>query len=361
MPKKLLYCGLMFIIFLFACKEGGTDKTAKSENSVDSLEVRSSKVSFVRDDQNKKVDVKINGELFTSYIYDGKTPKPVLYPIITKSGKTVTRGFPYNPRPNERVDHPHHVGYWFNYGDVNGLDFWNNSYAIPENEKGKYGSIIHQGISEINEDEGNLTIKAMWRSPDGLDLLQETTQFKFGEEGDTRFIDRTTTLTALEDVTFTDNKEGMLGIRVSRELELPSDEPAVYTDAAGNTTSVEALNNDGVTGDYLGSEGKTGDDVWGTRNDWVRLQGLIEGDTVSVTILDNKKNVGYPTYWHARGYGLFAANPLGQAVFSEGAEALNFKLNKSESVTFKYRLLIHDGSGLKKEAIDQAFTEFNNE
>jgi hypothetical protein len=339
----------------------GKEKTAKSENTVESPDVTSAKISFVRNDPDKKVDVTINGDLFTSYIYDGQTPKPILYPIITKSGKTVTRGFPYDPRPNERVDHPHHAGYWLNYGDVNGLDFWNNSYAIAEEEKSKYGSIEPQEISEINESNGSLTVKATWRSHDGLDLLEETAQFKFGEEGNTRFIDRTTTLKALEDVTFKDNKEGMLGIRVARQLELPSDEPAVYTDAEGNATSVEALNNEGVTGDYLGSEGKTGNDVWGTRNKWVRLQGVIEGDTVSIAILDNEKNIGYPTYWHARGYGLFAANPLGQAVFSEGAETLNFKLNKSESVTFKYRLLIHDGSGLKKGVIDKAFSDFNAE
>ena len=45
----------------------------------------------------------------------------------------VTRGFPLEPRPGERVDHPHHVGLWFNHGDVNGVDFWNNSESLrPE-------------------------------------------------------------------------------------------------------------------------------------------------------------------------------------------------------------------------------------
>ena len=246
-----------------------------------------------------------------------------------------------------------------NYGNVNGLDFWNNSYAIPEDERSKYGTIVPQEITKMDEDEGILAVKAVWQSPENVDLLDETTHFKFGEEGETRFIDRTTTLKALEDVTFKDNKEGMLGMRVTRELELPSDKPAVFTDAEGNETKVEATNNEGVTGDYLGSEGKTGNDVWGTRNDWVRLQGQIEGDTVAIAILDNKDNVGYPTYWHARGYGLFAANPLGQAIFSEGKKTLNFKLKKGESVQFKYRILIHDGSKLSKQEINADFDDFN--
>lgn len=351
------FCLLFVCTALFSCKDG--EKKEPMGDAAKTESPKQSMVTFVKDDAAKKVDVKLNGQLFTSYRYDGKTPKPVLYPIITKGGKTVTRGFPYEPRANERVDHPHHVGLWLNYGDVNGLDFWNNSYAIPEDEKSKYGTIVPQEITEMNEDEGTLAVKAVWQSPKNVDLLEETTRFKFGEEGSTRFIDRTTTLKALEDVTFNDNKEGMLGMRVTRELELPSDTPAVFTDAEGNETKVEALNNEGVTGDYLGSEGKTGGDVWGTRNDWVRLQGQIEGDTVAIAILDNKNNVGYPTYWHARGYGLFAANPLGQEIFSEGKKTLNFELKKGESVQFKYRILIHDGSELSKQDINSAFDDFN--
>ncbi|MBD0777390.1 PmoA family protein [Maribacter sp. ANRC-HE7] len=321
--------------------------------------VQSSKISFASDELNKKVDVLINGDLFTSYVYDGQTPKPILYPIRTKSGKTVTRGFPFTPRPNERVDHPHHAGLWFNYGDVNGLDFWNNSYAIPAEDKHKYGTIFHQEITNMDEEKGILSIRSFWRSPDAVDLLEETTQFVFSEKGNSRSIDRKTTLKALQDVLFKDNKEGMLGMRVTRELEISSDKPAVYTDAEGNVTEIKALNNTGVNGNYFGSEGLTGDDVWGTRNKWVKLEGDMEDETVSVTIIDHEKNIGYPTYWHARGYGLFAANPLGQAVFSEGKDTLNLKLNQGESVTFNYRILIHNGSTLSKEAINESAADFN--
>ena len=92
----------------------------------------STSVVFVNDSTNQKIDVKLNGTLFTSYHYKASLPKPVLFPLVTASGKTLTRGFPINPVPGERVDHPHHMGHWFNYGDVNGLDFWNNSDAIPK-------------------------------------------------------------------------------------------------------------------------------------------------------------------------------------------------------------------------------------
>lgn len=107
-------------ISMISC-EGQTKKTGGESPSV----------VFVNDQPNQKIDVLLNGALFTSYHYQGTLPKPVLFPLITASGKTLTRGFPIDPKPGERVDHPHHMGHWFNYGDVNGLDFWNNSDAIP--------------------------------------------------------------------------------------------------------------------------------------------------------------------------------------------------------------------------------------
>lgn len=357
MLKTIMNCCLILSLLSLSCKE--KKETAESEDSLESDTALSPKVTFADDKVNKKVVIKIQGELFTSYVYDGQTPKPILYPIVTKSGKTVTRGFPFAPRPHERVDHPHHVGLWLNYGDVNSLDFWNNSYAIPKEEKHKYGTIYHQEILGMDEKEGKLTIKAVWRTPENVDLLEEITEFVFSEDANTRIIDRMTTLKALQEVSFKDNKEGMIGIRLARELELPSDKPAEYTDAEGNVTELKVLNNEGVNGNYFGSEGLTGGDVWGTRNKWVKLEGNMDDEMVSVTIIDHEKNVGYPTYWHARGYGLFAANPLGQAVFSEGKQTLNFKLNQGESTTFNYRVLIHNGSILSTEAIDQSFTEFN--
>jgi len=355
MLKVVVNCCLILTLLSTSCKEN--KNMAESDNSIESEMTLRPEVTFTNDTVNKKVEVKIDGEHFTSYVYDGQTPKPILYPIITKSGKTVTRGFPFAPRPNERTDHPHHAGLWLNYGDVNGLDFWNNSYAIPAEEKDKYGTIYHQEI--IGMDDGVLSIKAIWRSPDNIDLMEETTHFTFSQEGNTRVIDRETTLKAFQEVSLKDNKEGMIAMRMTRELELPSDKPAEYTDAEGNVTEVKVLNNEGVNGNYYSSEGLTGGDVWGTRNKWVKLEGSMDDEDVSVTIIDHKKNVGYPTYWHARGYGLFAANPLGQAVFSEGKESLNYKLSQGEATVFKYRILVHNGSSLSNEAINQSFSDFN--
>lgn len=353
--KTSSWAGLVLIALAFtACSEGkGTNDSEQMTNE--------SSVTLVRNEAEKKVEVLVDGKLFTAYLYLETIAKPVLYPIKSAQGNDLTRGFPLEPRAGERVDHPHHIGIWFNYGDVNGLDFWNNSDAIPEDKKSGYGSIVHTEILSTKESrEGaELEVAADWVAPDGRILLKETTQFVFSAEGDKRVIDRITTLTAHgQEVSFTDNKEGMLGIRVARELEHPSDKPEIFTDASGIATAVPTLNNEGVTGMYRSSEGIEGDDVWGTRGKWVNLSGEIKGEKLSLAIVDHSQNPGYPTYWHARGYGLFAANTLGQKALSAGKEELNFKLADGESVTFRYRIVVNSGSALTDEALNQEAADF---
>jgi len=312
-------------------------------------------VKLIHNETEQKVDVLVDGVLFTSYLYTDKIPdlkKTVLFPIVANNGAIITRGFPIQTRANERTDHPHHIGAWLNYGDVNELDYWGNSNAIPKERHNEMGVIRHDEIVDVKSgnEKGELVTTANWLKPDGEILLNEKTDFIFHAKDGLRIIDRITTLTAKEEpVLFKDTKEGMLAIRVARQLEHPSEKPVTLSDAHGDKTDVPVLDNSGVTGHYLSSEGIEGMDVWGKRAKWVSLSGTIENKDVSVVIFDNPENVGYPTYWHARGYGLFAANPLGQNTFSVGKETLNYSLKAGESVTLKYRFLILDGKADKKK------------
>jgi hypothetical protein len=324
---------------------------------------KTARIQLVQNAEEQKVDVLIDGQLFTSYIYPSTIKKPVLYPLITPKGTKITRKFPLESSVGERVDHPHHVGVWFNYGDVNGLDFWNNSDSIPEGKREHYGTIVHKEIisAKGGNDEATLEVAMDWISPTGEVLLKENTTFVFKGAGDEFSIDRITNLTAANgEVSFKDNKEGVLGIRLTREMELPSDKPDIFTDANGIATKVKVLNNEGVNGKYLNAEGVEGLACWGLRSNWVNLSSNIGDETVSLAILDHKNNVGYPTYWHARGYGLFAANPLGQAVFSDGKETLDFKLNANESTTFKHRIILSNNK-LDTESLNAKFAEFSAE
>ncbi|MFV0269519.1 MAG: PmoA family protein [Draconibacterium sp.] len=312
-------------------------------------------------DTGSQVEVSIDGKPFTTYIYPDNIMKPVLWPLLSPGGNRLTRSFPMEEKEGDRADHPHHVGIWFNYGDVNGLDFWNNSEAIPEEKRSAYGTILHRSIdkAESGEGKGVLLTSSEWLSPDNQVLLQESTRFDFiASSPDIWLIDRTTTLKAVADtVRFTDNKEGMFAIRVARELELPSDKPTDLVDSHGVVTRVEEMDNSNITGNYRSADGTEGEKVWGTRSRWMKLSGHINTEDLSLIIVDNPSNVGYPTYWHARGYGLFSANPLGQKIFSDGKEELNFQLIKGESTVFKYRMIVAS-KDLGIEKIDKLADEF---
>jgi hypothetical protein len=304
-------------------------------------------VEVIAYDSERRVDVLVGGQPLTSYIYPIRLQKPVLFPLRTAKGTVVTRGFPLAPRRGERVDHPHHLGLWFNHGDVDGFDFWNNSDAVPAEDKPKMGTIVHRAVTATRSgaDRGELAVALEWIRGDGQTALGEETRFVFQAASNARKIDRVTRLSArAAPVVFRDSKEALLGLRVARALEAPSTEPLVFTDAEGRPTSVPVLDNEGVTGAYETSEGKTGDAAWGTRGRWTALRGVVDGEPVTLAILDHPLNPGYPTYWHARGYGLFAANPLGQAAFTNGKETLNLTVKPGAPVTFRYRVLILSGS-----------------
>jgi hypothetical protein len=320
----------------------------------------SDRISVVANEQARRVDIAIDGQPFTSYIWPTTLKKPVLYPLRTAKGTIITRGYPLEQRPGERVDHPHHAGLWFNYENVNGLDFWNNSDAIKTENAPKMGTIVQRGSvsAKSGSQQGEFDVETDWVTFEKKVLLNEHTRFVVRGGPSLRSVDRITTLRALDEkVSFPDEKDGMLGLRVIRALEIPSDKPEVYTDASGRATTVAKLDNTGVNGTYLTSEGKRGDAAWGTRGRWCNLSGLVGDEPVTITILDHPENPGFPTYWHARGYGLFAANPLGQKVFSNGKEELNFSLAPHASATFRYRIVISSAI-LSPEATEALYKDF---
>ena len=312
--------------------------------------------------EQKQVDILYNNKLLTAYCYFDSSRKPILFPVNTVDGITVTRGYPFKPVPGERTDHPHHTGIWLNYESVNGLDFWNNSTAIPVEKRAQYGTIRHVSVLD-KKTAGNaatLVTASAWIGPNEKVLLNEITTFTFSVQGMDFIIDRQSKLTATDTtVLFKDVKDGMVAIRVARELELPSREASSFVDEKGNVTKVPPSGS-GVTGMYYASNGLKGDSVWSSQGPWVMLTGRKDGHDITIGIIDHPANVGYPTYWHARGYGLFAANPLGRKVFSNGKEELNYALEPGASVAFQYRFVVHDGKALTTEQMNRLAVDFRH-
>ncbi|WP_129718152.1 PmoA family protein [Pedobacter sp. SYP-B3415] len=320
----------------------------------------SQRVSIRPDSAGRRVDVRIDDKAFTSYIYPQSLEKPVLYPLYTAAGTLITRGFPLDPRPGERVDHPHHVGLWLNYENVNGLDFWNNSYAIPEANKHRYGSIKHRKIIEIKEGkQGRLTTESEWVDQKGKVLLTERTTFVFSQEGKNRLIQRQTTLTADTQVTFRDSKDGMIAIRMDRAFEDPDQKEGEFRDAQGKVTKVKTMDNSGVNGIYRNSDGKEKESgVWGKPARWVSLSATKDNDQVTVAILDHPKNPGYPAYSHARGYGLFASNNLAVKAFNPSAQPVRYDLKKGEQMKFKHLIVISSKGFLDQNSLERLAKRF---
>jgi len=282
-----------------------------------------------------RIDVTAAGRPVATYRFCGDLTKPVLHPVFTPAGLAVNRAFPLGHAAGESEDHPHHVGVFFTYDQVNGEGFWNNTTSPPGIEH------IAVTLMEGGPGAGRLSTISHWTGKSGHALLKEERDMVFRDRGGEFVIDFFITLTALaEAVTFDDTKEGMFGLRTAAWLK----------------------EKDG-TGQYLSSGGNTTEkNVWGRRARWVRLEGNDGGRSGGVAIVNHPASVNFPTYWHARGYGLFAANPLGQSVFektrgNKDAKPFRLTLRPGESALFAYRMIVYDGTRTGKQ-IEESFGEF---
>ena len=336
--KVLVLC--IIAVFIAAC--GGTKKG----------------ISIVPSETERKIDVLYDGQLFTSYFYPVGIEKPVLYPIYTAQGTVVTRGYPYDPRPFERFDHLHQVGSWFNFGDVNGIDFWNNNTERPAERRWMYGAIRHRNVVSI--EGATLVIEADWVDHTETAMLKEESTFNFSGSGDWRIIERITKLTALLDtVTFTDNKEGMIAIRVAREFEEPDGRPALYLDANLNRMETRGVYDEGKNGVFRNSNGLEKGAVWGQPANWVSLSAEKDGEKISMAIIDHKNNPGYPANSHARGYGLFSTNNMGSKTLVDDYPFFQLQLKRGESTTFKHLIVVKSNGFVTDAELNKMFDDFN--
>jgi hypothetical protein len=271
-------------------------------------------VRFVPDEKT----IVIDGKPFTTFHYGADANKPFLAPLRSASGKIITRRFPMEKVAGESRDHLHHRGLWFSYDDVNGVKFWEND---PSYTKPRIGKIVVRD-SSWKDGSGSGTLHAVMecRAPDGKVLLVEDRDMVFYPDPKTRTIDFLVTLTAAQDVTIGDTKEGAFAIRLAEQ----------FTERRG--------------GKIVDADGRMGmRQVWGKRSNWVDYTGEVEGEKLGVAILDHPQNPHYPTYWHARDYGLFALNPFGQSAFDPKAEENSVKLAPGQKLAFRWRVLIHPG------------------
>ncbi|HUT46626.1 MAG TPA: PmoA family protein [Sedimentisphaerales bacterium] len=314
------------------------------------------KVELVKGEN--RIDVVIGGEPFTSYLYSSDLTKPLLVPVRTPSGIEVSRRHPLTRIEGGSTDHEHHVGIFFAVDQVNGVNFWKNTSVSPQ--------IRHMEITEMagGTGAGKLSTVSHWMDDKRQVLLEErrTMVFLAGGHENEYAIDLSMDLTAKSPrVLFEDIEEGMFAIRVSDYLR--------ESDPKISPQQGRPLPNESIagTGRYFSSNGDvTAKNVWGKRARWVALQGVRQGKVVGVAILNHPAGINYPTYWHVRNYGLFSANPLGQADFQRQQPRkyrknkimpLRLMLEQGETAHFRFLVIVYEGFRTNLQ-IEERFRKF---
>lgn len=281
------------------------------------------------------VSIAINGQSFSDFYIGNAYPKPFLAPLRTATGIVVTRRYPMQTIAGESRDHPHHRGLWIGYGNVNGVNFWENELKMPNTDPEtpkQQGRIVLQKLGAITPGpkSGKITAEFGWRSPDRAVLLEEQRVMTFYAGPELRTIDVDATLTARGQVQFADTKEGFFAIRVADSMT--GKHGGIMTNSSG---------------------ARTEKNVWGRRAEWVDYAGTIEGQKVGIAIFDNPQNFSHPPRWHSRDYGLFAVNPFGVKDFEpNSAEKGGHTLAPGQSMRCRYRVIVHSGEVANQRLVD---------
>ena len=275
-------------------------------------------------DDGTKARVTIDDELFTEYCYSGYA-KPILYPVFGPAQTPMTRNYPMvEGVQNEATDHPHHKSIWYTHDEVNEVRFWMESGGKKDERVGT------QVQTSIKINGATITCTNDWKDGRGETICGDKRVITFGATGGARWIDYEVSWIASHgDIHIGDTKEGTMGIRTHPQLRLKANPKR------GNTE---------VSGHSINSEGVRDRDMWGKRAAWVDYWGTIDDKVVGVAIFDHPTNPRHPTWWHARDYGLIAANPFGVNHFEGKPDGTGDMIVKSgQELNFRYRFVFHEG------------------
>jgi hypothetical protein len=285
-----------------------------------------------------RIAVEIDGKPFTALFHGPEVAKPYLYPLRAASGTAVTRRFPLEEAPGDSRDHPQHRGLTFAHADLNGFNYWANEPFNP----GKKGKIVVKEIihAEGGPKTGEIQAVLHWLDPNGTALMTDTRRITFYSHTTLRMLDFDIVVKAIERVKFGDTHEGSFGVRVAAFLEEPA--PAYVPLGAGETARPTEPKRTGKISNSNGLE--TEAQVRGKRANWADYSGEYQGEKVGIAIFDHPANPRHPTYWHTRGYGMFAANIFGVRTF-ENNKSLDgsLALDPGQELRFRYRVVIHQG------------------
>jgi hypothetical protein len=324
------------------------------------VEQRQNQLFIYQDDEAGQLAISNSDNLITIFNYGKELYKPSFFPVNNLNGIRIDRGWPTDPQPGDPVDHPHQKGMWFNFGDVNQIDFWNNSDSIPLSERCRYGRIILDSLQVLDILNDTLSFKTWcsWLDCENNCLIKEETNHLFSFKPDSWELIRSTSLVADTEIILKDNKEGLFAIRLAKEFQSDYGKKEWYLDENLNIYPEKRSLDEGKNGYFRTSSGNNGNKAWGTSNAWICSDAVKDNDSISVLIMDHPANAFHPPHWHARDYGLFSVDNFGRQAFMPELEALEYILEKNMSLELKHGIIIKSKGFLSDNEIIKYYDNF---
>lgn len=253
-----------------------------------------------------KIEIKVNGNLFTNYIISQHEKYPFFFPVNGPSNASVTS--------MRNANYPHHSSLFFGCDRVNGGNYWQEGL-----ERGQIIS-LRADIIETGNEKAVIENECIWRRPGANAPIKDKRIITISTPSKGKFqIDFDITMEMLMDVVIEKTNHSLFSGRMDPDL---------------------AVINGGT---MINAEGETGEKAtFGKRSPWMDCHGKRQGKTEGMAILQHPSNDWYPAPWFTRDYGFFSPTPM---YWPENDK--NTTLKKGEVIRLRYRVLVHGGDHIE--------------
>ena len=266
-----------------------------------------------------KIEFRVDGNLFTSYILSESEKYPFFFPVNGPSNASVTS--------MRNANYPHHSSLFFGCDRVNGGNYWQ--------EKLTDGQIIslRADIIETGGDKAVIENECIWRRPGADAPIKDKRKITVTIPSKDKFIiDFDVTMEMLIDVNIEKTNHSLFSGRMDPDL---------------------AVINGGT---MINAEGETSEKgTFGKASAWIDFYGNRQGKTEGMAILQHPSNKWFPAPWFTRDYGFFSPTPMYWP-----ANDKNTSLKKGEQIKLRYRVIVHSGNHTEA-GIAEEFTKYSKE
>ena len=266
-----------------------------------------------------RIDIRVNGNLFTSYILSAFEKYPFFFPVNGPSNASVTS--------LRNANYPHHSSLFFGSDRVNEGNYWQEGL-----ERGQIIS-LRADIIESAGERAVIENECIWSRPGADAPIKDKRIITITAPSKDKYvIDFDVTMEMLMDVEIGKTNHSLFSARVDPDL---------------------AVINGGI---MINAEGESGEKAtFGKRSPWMDCHGERLGKTEGIAILQHPSNEWFPAPWFTRDYGFFSPTPL---YWPENDN--NTLLKKGEFIQLRYRVVVHSGNH-KEAGIALEFKKYASE